>query len=310
MKNKTSIVTGGSGFIGSHLVEALIKDGQRVVVIDKQKPDKNRKINDRHVKYQIMDVRDPKLASAFKKIKPEAVYHLAAHIDDRESVREPVMNADNNILGTINVCEATSASKAKKLVFASSCAAYGIQKKLPVNESMDAKPMTPYGYSKLAGEWYLDFFNRERGLSTVALRFGNVYGPRQDSSAESGVITVFTNRLLKGEKAFINNDGKTTRDYVYVGDVVNALVQAGKSSYVGFANVGTGIETRTDKIYKMVSAAVGSKAKPEYRRDVKDLLKCIVLDIGKAKKELKWSPQVDLETGLARTVDWYRARLQ
>ncbi|MDP2631576.1 MAG: NAD-dependent epimerase/dehydratase family protein [Candidatus Uhrbacteria bacterium] len=309
MFSKKAIVTGGSGFIGSHLVEALVSEGMDVVIIDKARPDKHRKIKHRKVDYKIIDVRDKNLTDVFKKIKPEVVFHLAAHINDRESVTNPVMNADNNITGSINVFRAASESGAKKVVFASSCAVYGEQAELPVTESMVPDPMTPYGYSKFAGEWYLDFFKRYHDLNSVVLRFGNVYGPRQDSSAESGVISIFTNKILKGAQATINNDGKTTRDYVYVGDVAHALVLAGTTGVNGLFNVGTGIETTTIDIFKMISAAVGAQISPDYREEQKDLLKCISCSPSLAKKHLKWAPQVTLEVGIAKTVDWYRNRI-
>ncbi len=305
MKFKNVIVTGGAGFIGSHLVDALVPISDRVTVIDLIKPPADRK--NPGAKYKQFDIRDSGLAEIFEKEKPTTIFHLAAHINDRESVHEPVMNASHNILGSLNVFEAARRYLNGRLVFASTGVAYGVQKDLPISEDALPKPITPYAVSKLAGERYLNFYHNVHGLSYTALRMGNVYGPRQDSSAESGAIGIFAKKLLLGQTPFLNNDGLTTRDYVYVSDVVEAFLRAANSSYVGVINIATGLETKTKDVFTMVRAEVGTQAQPEVREEVADHPKRIALDVRRAKRELDWQPQVELSEGIKRTVGWFRS---
>lgn len=304
MKFKTVIVTGGAGFIGSHLVDALVAQSLRVVVIDKDKPSPNKK--NKKAVYRKLDIRDDDIEAVFKKEKPDVVFHLAAHIDDRESVREPVMNAEHNLIGSLRVFEATQKYTKAKIVFASTGGViYGNQDVLPADEGAIARPLTPYAVSKLTCERYLHFYNEVHGVPYIALRFANVYGPGQDESAECGAIAIFTARLLRGESVFINNDGKTTRDYVHVDDVVRAVILAAGSDKVGVYNIGTGIETSTDELFNYVRNAVGSQAAPEYREEIKDVIKQSALDSRRAKHDLGWEPEIKLVDGIERTVAWY-----
>lgn len=303
MKFKNVIVTGGAGFIGSHLVDALVPLCERVISIDEKKPSKEWKNPD--AVYKTMDIRDDGLLDIFKKEKPDVVFHLAAHIHDRESVHEPVLNAQYNIVGSIKVFEAAR-KYAKKIVFTSTGVVYGEQEALPLKITTTPLPVTPYAISKLAGERYLAFYDRVYNIPTVALRMGNVYGPRQDNSAESGAIGIFAARFLKGEQVFVNNDGKTTRDYVFVGDVVEALLTAALTKARGIFNVGTGQGTETGRLFELVATAVGVQTRPDFREEVPDFPKHIVLDISETVKRLGWKPEVTLEEGLEKTVDWYR----
>lgn len=305
MRFKNVIVTGGSGFIGSHLVDALVDISERVTVLDLVKPLADRK--NPKAKYKQLDIRDAGLIEVFEKEKPTTVFHLAAHINDRESVHEPVVNASHNILGSLNVFEAARRHLNGRLVFSSTGVTYGQQKELPISEGALAKPLTPYAVSKLAGERYLHFYHSVYGLSYTALRLSNVYGPRQDTSAESGAIGIFAKKLLLGETPAINNDGLTTRDYVYVGDVVEAFLKAADVDYVGAINIGTGLETKTKDIFSLVRSEVGSQAQPDIREEVADHPKRIVLENSRAKRELGWKPKVSLEDGVAQTVAWFRA---
>lgn len=304
MKFKKIIVTGGSGFIGSHLVDSLVDISKKVIVIDKQKPRKLNK-NSKAI-YKKIEVQSEEAFDLIKKEKPEVVFHLAAHINDRESIGEPIMNAQDNIIGTINVLNAMRTYKGGKVVFASTSAVYGAQEKYPVKENAELLAQTPYGISKLTGERYLQFFQNEFEIPFTAFRFANVYGPRQDSSAESGAIGIFSANLLKGEQVYINNDGKTLRDYVYVKDVVRALLSAAESDFVGILNIGTGKETATEDLFEKTREEVGSEAQPEYREEVEDLVKRSSLDASSAKEALDWEPQVTLQDGIEETVDWYR----
>ena len=304
MKFKKVIVTGGAGFIGSHLVDSLVDISKKVIVIDRRKP---RKLNKNvQATYKKMEVQSEEAFELIKKEKPDVVFHLAAHINDRESTHEPVMNADNNIIGTLNMLQATRSCNGTRFVFASTSAVYGSKDEYPISEDVKFEAHTPYGISKLTAEHYLRFYNKLCGISYIALRFANVFGPRQDSSAESGAIGIFSANLLKGDQVYINNDGQTKRDYIYVKDVVRALTSAAESDFVGVLNVGTGQETTTEDLFEMVRDEVGSQAQPEYREEIEDLVKRSALDASEAKKILNWKPEVSLQEGIEETVDWYR----
>lgn len=301
---KNIIVTGGSGFVGSHLVDALVEKADKVIIIDKVKPPKNRK-NDK-AKYIKMNIQDKDVEDVFKKYKPELVFHLAAHLHDRESVEKPVENAMDNIVGFLNVCEGVRKSTNAKIIFTSSCAVYGVHDKLPISESVVPVPTTPYGITKLTGEKYLHFYNQKYNMPYVAFRPGNIYGPRQDASVESGVIGIFASRLLKGHPAVINNDGKTTRDYIYISDVVDALLKASESDFVGVLNLGTGIQTTTQDIFDKVKDEVGCKAMFDRNEKQQDATKYMALDASKTRKILDWKPKVEIDKGIKETVAWYR----
>lgn len=305
MKFKNVVVTGGAGFIGSHLVDALVKVSERVYVIDKNKPSVKKK--NKKAVYKKIDIRDGDIESILKKEKPEIVFHLAAHIDDRESVHEPVMNAQHNLIGTLRLLEAVQKFGKSRVIFASTGGViYGEQDELPVTEEAIAQPLTPYAVSKLTGERYLHFYHQVHGVPYTALRFGNVYGPGQDQSAECGAIAIFTARLLQGEQVFINNDGETTRDYVYIDDVVDALMKAAELNQVGIYNIGTGVETSTLQLFDLVRDAIGIQAAPDFREEVEDVIKRSALDSSKAKRDLNWEPSVTIVDGIEETVNWYR----
>ncbi len=304
MKIQKAIVTGGSGFIGSHLVDALVKAGVKVTVIDKKKTRKAYRHEE--VKYRLFDIQSPEAAEVIRKAKADVVFHLAAHIHDRESVAEPIMNAQNNIMGTLNILEAIRAVGKGRVVFASTSAIVGEAEEFPVAESKSLLPVSPYAISKFTAERYLHFYHRVLSVPYAALRFANVYGPRQDSSAESGAVGVFASRLLRGESALVNNDGLTTRDYVYVGDVVRALLLAAEANVCDVFHIGTGLETSTLELFHAVREEVGVQADPDFREEVKDIVKRSALDSAKAKSVLGWEPEVSLEEGIEKTVAWYR----
>jgi len=301
------LVTGGAGFIGSHVVDLLIKRGYKVVVVDSMKKKKGW-INSKAHYYRI-DIRDPKLKSIFVKEKPEVVIHLAAHIEDRVSVLEPVMNAENNIIGLINVFENCRYSKVKRIVFASSGVVYGQQKKFPIDEKVTPWPTTPYAISKLVGEHYLNFYNKVVGISGVALRLANVYGPRQDSRGDSGVLAIFSEKMFKKQQPVVNNDGKTTRDYVYVGDVAQAFVQAVESDYIGEINISTGRENSTLEIFKTIKGLTKSDCKLVFNPKHKDVVRRVSLNPKLAAKVIGWKPKVLLKDGIKATVIWFKDRI-
>ena len=298
------VVTGGSGFIGSHLVDALIKRGDSVTIVDIALP--SAVWGNPQATYVQRDIRDERLAEVFIDAKPDAVVHLAAHIDDRASVREPVENAEHNVLGTINVLDAARVSGAKRVILASTGVVYGEQKELPIGEETIPKPLTPYAVSKLTGERYAKYFTLQLGLSTCSLRLANVYGPRQDGSKECGAIAIFSKKLLAGESPFLNGTGETTRDYVYVDDVVQAFLQALGTSTDEIMNIGTGREASTKEIFSLVSQGLQKDIAPTPRPEVVDLVPRVALASHKAKEILGWQATTPLEGGIQKTLAWYK----
>jgi len=300
------IVTGGAGFIGSHLVDLLIAQGHEVYIIDNLSSGKRENVNPKS-ELIVADIRDDGTAGIVREISPDAVFHEAAQVSVRESVADPAADAEINIIGSIRLIKAAADCGVGKFVFASSGGAiYGDQESFPAPETHPTRPVSPYGIAKLSVEHYLYYFNREYGLGYAALRYSNVYGPRQDPYGEAGVVAIFSNMMLKGEEPRVNGDGGQTRDYVYVGDVVRANLLALGAGVSGCYNVGTGIETSVNELYgrlKTVSGYAGDKvhgpAKPgeQYRS---------VIDAGLLGRETGWSPKVSLDKGLAETVDYFR----
>lgn len=304
MNYSKALVTGGCGFIGSHLVDSLVERGVDVTVIDWVDPLSDRRNAKAH--YIKQDIRSTDIEAAMISLAPEVVFHLAAHILDRASTLNPVMNADHNELGSINIFESAKRAGVKSIIFASSCAIYGLPVSVPVAESAAPCPRTPYGISKLAAEFYLTAYGLQSSMNAVALRFGNVYGPRQAGNGESGAIAIFTEKLLAGESPFLNGDGTTTRDYVYVLDVVGALISAADSELSGIFNVGTGQETTTSAVYRMVQSAIGTDITATPNPSVIDAVKRMAVDTTKIQSTLKWQPAMSLEAGIIATVNWYK----
>lgn len=269
------LVTGGAGFIGSHLVDELIKRRHQVAIIDIKKTNLNPKA--RFYKINILRNLEP----IFKKIKPEIVFHLAAQINVRKSVEDPVFDARTNILGTLNLLK--HCQKIKKFIFSSSGGAiYGDAKTIPTPESEAANPLSPYGVAKLAIENYLKALN----INYIALRYANVYGPRQDAKGEAGVIAIFIDKIKNNQSPIVFGNGKQTRDYIYVQDVVNANIKAMQKNIFGAFNIGTGKETSVNKLLKLISPKTKAKHTPPVPGEVQR--SC--LDIKKAKKILNWMP--------------------
>ncbi|MEK9155159.1 MAG: NAD-dependent epimerase/dehydratase family protein [Patescibacteria group bacterium] len=307
MTYQKALVTGGSGFIGSHLVDALVARGVVVTVVDLVEPTDDRR-NDQ-VTYKVFDIRDKGLTQTVFSVMPDVIFHLAAHVDDRASVLDPVMNAEHNIMGTLNVLEASRKAGVKRFVFASTGIAYGRADVIPTPESTVSKPLTPYAVSKLSGERYLKCYETVHGLSWMALRFANVYGPRQDGSKECGAIAIFTSRLLAGQSVNINNDGKTTRDYVHVSDIVNGCLAAADSTACEVVNLGTAQQTTTLDLLTYVESAIGKSAERIEKPGVVDVVKHCALSVDKARSLLQWAPLTPLKLGVEQTVAWYKSRL-
>jgi UDP-glucose 4-epimerase len=301
------LVTGGAGFIGSNLAGRLVEDGHQVVVIDDLSSGKRANVPGSANLYQ-MDVEGRWIDRVIEREKPAAVCHLAAQVSVRRSVEDPLFDARVNIIGSLGLVEACRRHGVGRFLFASTGGAiYGEADIVPTDEDYPAAPLSPYGASKLSVEHYLHLFHELDGFSALALRLANVYGPRQDPHGEAGVVAIFSRALLGGDTPTINGDGTQTRDYVYVGDVVEAFVAALAGDACGRLNVGTGRETDVNTLFEMISSAAGRSeearhgpAKPgEQRRSC--------LDATRAKKVLGWQPMTSLEDGIARTVEYFRA---
>jgi UDP-glucose 4-epimerase len=308
-----ALVTGGAGFIGSNLVDGLIARGDEVVVLDDLSSGRTKNLAGAlaaGATLQEGDVADPATVDAlFAEARPEQVFHLAAQIDVRRSVADPVFDLGVNVGGTINLLEAAVRSGTERFIFASTGGAIygeGSGRELPLPEEAERRPDAPYGLSKLAAEGYLDLYSRLHGLATVSLRLGNVYGPRQDPHGEAGVVAIFCGALLAGQTPKVFGDGKQTRDYVFVDDVVAAFLRASESNATGAFNVGTGREADVFEVGRAIAAAYGAEFEPEMAPARPGEVQRIAIASGRAASELGWRADVDLEDGLGRTAHWAR----
>ncbi len=303
------LVTGGAGFIGSNLASALVEADHSVVIIDDLSRGKRENVPP-EAKFHEMDISSPVVDKIFETEKLDVVFHLAAQMDVRRSVENPKNDAEINILGGINLLQSSVKHRVKKFIFASTGGAvYGEQDYFPADEKHPLNPVSPYGISKLAFEKYLYFYNIQHGLSYTALRYANVYGPRQSSEGEAGVVAIFCERLLKGKKAVVYGDGLQTRDFVYVGDVVKANLLALEFDGSDVFNVGTGSETDINTIFEKIKAASGSDQERinEKARPGEQNRSCIAYE--KIAGRLGWSPSVGLDEGIEKTVAYFRSKL-
>jgi UDP-glucose 4-epimerase len=302
------LVTGGAGFIGSHIADAFVAAGHAVTIIDDLSMGKMENVNPKAA-FVKMDIRSEELPALFERERFEAVVHLAAQMDVRKSVEDPQFDASVNILGSVNLLEQSRITGVKKFVFASTGGAiYGEQESFPADETHPLRPISPYGISKLAIEKYLYYYHEVFGLSYVALRFGNVYGPRQNPHGEAGVIAIFTSRMLAGEQPIINGDGMQTRDYVYVGDVVRANQFALTYDKSGIFNVGTGIETTVNELFRHLKEFTGSSCNEIHAPAKKGEQLRSVLDARLLQETASWTASMPLREGLKNTVEFFQSR--
>jgi UDP-glucose 4-epimerase len=306
------VVTGGAGFIGSHLVDALLAAGHDVLVLDSlwSHGGGRRENVPPAAEFIELDIRDPAVAGVFERFKPEVVYHQAAQHSVAIGARDPKYDADVNVLGTLNVLEAGLKSGVRKVIFASSAATYGDVEKMPVDERSPQLPISPYGITKMITEHYLHFYKLQHGIDYTVLRYGNVFGPRQDPNGEAGVIAIFAARFLRHEGIRIDSDGEQTRDYVYVADVVQANVAALTKGSGEIYVIGAGQTTSVNAIYRALVEATGFEAPitraPRRDGDARE----IYFNPAKAARELGWKAQVSLRDGMQATVDFFREQQQ
>jgi UDP-glucose 4-epimerase len=302
------LVTGGAGFIGSHVCDAFVRAGHEVIALDNLSSGKKENLDPR-VRLEVADIRSPEAAQLVRSERPQALLHLAAQMDVRRSVEDPRFDADANILGFLNLLEAARTSGVQKVVFSSTGGAiYGEQDVFPAPESHATRPISPYGVSKASGELYLNYYKAQYGMKYVALRYSNVYGPRQNPHGEAGVVSIFCTRLLGGQDCTIYGEGKQTRDFVYVEDVARANLLAAEADYSGPINIGTGVETDINQLFSLLAkgAGVTKPAGHAPGRPGEQMRSCI--DNTRAREVLGWKPTVDLAEGTQRTVSYFRQK--
>lgn len=302
------LITGAAGFIGSHIADAYIAEGHHVVIVDNLSGGVRENINPKATFYQL-DIRDEKIEEMFQKEHIDVVNHLAAQMDVRRSVADPQFDASVNVLGVLNVLENARKYGVKKIIFSSTGGAiYGEQDYFPADEEHPLRPLSPYGITKLTTEKYLFFYKAVYGIDHVILRYANVYGPRQNPHGEAGVVAIFCNKLLKGEQPTINGDGKQTRDYVFVGDVVLANVLALKHNGTNIFNVGTGIETDVNMLFCALRDHLNPSCPEQHAPAKAGEQMRSVISAEKIQRALGWKPTVLLQDGLKQTAEYFKRK--
>jgi UDP-glucose 4-epimerase len=303
------LVTGGAGFVGSHVVDRCVEAGHEVVVVDDLSTGRRQQVNPA-ARVHVVDIRNAALGDVFRTETPQAVVHLAAQASVGRSVANPSLDAEINVLGSINLFECCRRAGTRRVVYVSTGGAgYGDTDVIPTPEDHPSRPVSPYGTSKVAAELYLACWEALHGLSGVILRLANIYGPRQDPLGEAGVIAIFTDRLLRGEPCIINGDGLQTRDYVYVGDVADAALRAlERPEVTGPINIGTGIETTVVALFEALRAAAGGRGEARHGPARPGEQRRSLLDPSRARHLLGWAARVALDEGLRRTVASVRDR--
>ena len=300
------LVTGGAGFIGSHIVDRYIAEGHNVYVVDNLSTGFEKNINTK-AKFFQLDIYKDSFDKLFDKNNIDVICHHAAQIDVRKSVEDPKFDAQINIEGSLNLFQSAVNYGVKKIIFASTGGAiYGEQEQFPADENHPTKPLSPYAISKLAVEKYLYFYKKSHGIDYVILRYANVYGPRQNPHGEAGVVSIFCEKILGNKQPVINGNGKQTRDYVFVDDIVNASVLALGLKTSELINIGTAVETDVNYLFDFINRFFGSKFKEVHAEPKMGEQMRSVIDYKKAKELLKWKPDYNIEEGLKKTCIWFQ----
>jgi UDP-glucose 4-epimerase len=305
-----ALVTGGAGFIGSHLAERLHNEGHKVLVVDNLASGTTRLpiLQELGIDLDTTDIRQEKLRGVISSFAPQLIFHLAAQPNVNNSVADPLHDAKVNVVGTLRVLEAARDIKARVIFASSGGTIYGEvdEARLPTSEETQGRPGSPYGITKRVAEDYFRFYQRTYGLPFVSLALSNVYGPRQDPHGEAGVVAIFAFRLLKGERCVIFGDGKQTRDFVYVADVVGAFLAAMNGGERETINIGTGVETSVEELYRTMAEVCGADKDPVYEPERPGEVRRSSLDISKAKRVIGWKPATPLSEGLRLTINSFR----
>ena len=309
VSKKRVLVTGGAGFIGSHLVDRLIQEGYHVAVVDNLTTGKKENLN-KKAKFYKLNILSPKLFQVLKKEKPQIVCHFAAQINARRSVKDPIFDAKTNILGSLNLLEACKKARVSKIFFASSGGEiYGDASQIPTPETYPPNPISPYGVAKFAVEKYLYSYWKLFGISYLSLRYGNVYGPRQNPKSEAGVVAIFATKMLKNENPVIHGDGTQTKDYIFIEDAIEATYLSIKKNIEGVLNIGTQKETSVIEIFYKLKKLTNSRAKEVHGPLPLCGFKRGCLSIEKTKKILCWEPKYSFDEGLKKTVEWFKSQI-
>lgn len=299
------LVSGGAGFIGSHIVDRLIGHGHEVVVVDNLISGRRDQVNPR-AKFFETDITSSSMQEIFERERPELLNHHAAQIDVRKSLADPAFDATVNILGFLNLMENGRKTGLKKVVFASSGGAISADSRVtPTPEHNPPSPQSPYGVSKLASEYYIAYYEKIYGIAGISLRYGNVYGPRQDPHGEAGVVSIFTGKLLSRESPTIFGDGEQVRDYVFISDVVDANIQALESDVSGVFNIGTGVGTSVNALLEKIQEVMGTNVHPTMAPPRTGEAKVSVLDCTRARQQLGWEIKTSMEEGIKKTVEYF-----
>jgi UDP-glucose 4-epimerase len=301
------LITGGAGFIGSHLADAFAARDDEVTVIDDLSTGRSTRLDERARLHKLSVTAAGPLTSLVRQARPELICHLAAQIDVRSSVAAPADDAQVNIVGTVNVLEAARAVSARVLFCSTGGALYGVDAPIPSNEDVLPLPESPYGVAKSCAEAYVGLFNRLHGTAHAVLRLANVYGPRQDPSGEAGVVAIFCGRILAGRRPVIYGDGTQTRDYVYVGDVVRAFLAAADRARPGTWNIGTGREVTVLELARLIGEAAGSPLDAMFAPRRPGELQRSALAVERARRDLGWTPATRLPDGIRAVYEWIKA---
>ena len=298
-----TLVTGGAGFVGSHITDKLIETGHEVVVLDNLSTGKKENIN-KEAKFYLADICQSDIGEIFSKEKPDAVLHLAAQIDVRKSIEDPGNDAKINILGALNILENCKKNKVKNFIFASSVGVYGDQKELPVTEKHFARPISPYPLAKLTVENYLNYYQAQ-GVRATALRYANIYGPRQESNGEGGVVAIFINTVLNNQTPVIFGDGNQTRDFLYVEDAAEAALKALERNDNLVCNIGTNEIITINQLLALINQELKKGVQPEFQQERFGEIMHSRVDWSLAKEKLGWQPQHSFSQGLGKTISWF-----